>query len=151
MRLWTLNPKYLDSKGLVALWREALLAQKVLNGKTRGYTHHPQLTRFKETCLPQGAIARYLQGVHTEATQRGYHFDETKIAVTGYDGTIVATRGQLEYEWAHLMYKLRDRSPSWFNGIHNISCHDPHPLFTIVPGTVSGWEITKSHRVSSDV
>ncbi|WP_338140756.1 pyrimidine dimer DNA glycosylase/endonuclease V [Candidatus Nitrotoga sp. 1052] len=27
MRLWTLHPCYLDSRGLVALWREALLAQ----------------------------------------------------------------------------------------------------------------------------
>jgi hypothetical protein len=36
MRLWTLHPKYLDARGLVALWREALLAQKVLRGATRG-------------------------------------------------------------------------------------------------------------------
>jgi len=25
MRLWTLHPKYLDARGLVALWREGLL------------------------------------------------------------------------------------------------------------------------------
>ena len=37
MRLWTLHPKYLDPQGLVALWREALLARAVLQGKTRGY------------------------------------------------------------------------------------------------------------------
>ena len=37
MRLWSLRPKYLDSQGLVALWREGLLAQAVLRGKTRGY------------------------------------------------------------------------------------------------------------------
>jgi len=30
MRLWTIHPKYLDRQGLLALWREALLAQKVL-------------------------------------------------------------------------------------------------------------------------
>jgi len=30
MRLWSLHPRYLDAKGLVALWREGLLAQKVL-------------------------------------------------------------------------------------------------------------------------
>jgi len=52
MRLWTLHPKYLDAKGLVALWREALLAQKVLRGKTRGYRHHPQLFRFAKTNNP---------------------------------------------------------------------------------------------------
>lgn len=27
MRLWSLHPRYLDSKGLVALWCEALLAK----------------------------------------------------------------------------------------------------------------------------
>jgi hypothetical protein len=43
MRLWSLHPQYLDPQGLVALWREALLAQAVLRGKTRGYKHHPQL------------------------------------------------------------------------------------------------------------
>jgi hypothetical protein len=37
MQLWTLHPKHLDVRGLVALWREALLAQKILCGATRGY------------------------------------------------------------------------------------------------------------------
>jgi hypothetical protein len=33
MRLWSLHPEYLDANGLVALWREALLAQAFLQGK----------------------------------------------------------------------------------------------------------------------
>ena len=33
MRIWSLHPEYLDSRGLVALWREALLAQAVLRGQ----------------------------------------------------------------------------------------------------------------------
>lgn len=37
MRLWVSHPKYLDCKGLVALWRESLLARKVLKGKTKGW------------------------------------------------------------------------------------------------------------------
>ena len=53
MRLWTLHPRYLDARGLVALWREALLAQKVLRGKTRGYRAHPQLQRFREQADPK--------------------------------------------------------------------------------------------------
>ena len=36
MRLWSLHPRYLDAKGLVALWREGLLAQAVLKGQTKG-------------------------------------------------------------------------------------------------------------------
>jgi len=43
MRIWSLHPKYLDSKGMVALWREALLAKQVLLNKTKGYKNHPQL------------------------------------------------------------------------------------------------------------
>ena len=39
-------------QGLVALWREALLARAVLRGKTRGYRHHPQLHRFRASATP---------------------------------------------------------------------------------------------------
>jgi hypothetical protein len=63
MRLWTLHPKYLDAQGLVALWREGLLAQKVLRGRTRGYRHHPQLARFRAQADPVASIARYLRAV----------------------------------------------------------------------------------------
>jgi hypothetical protein len=68
MRLWSLHPKYLDARGLVALWREGLLAQAVLRGRTNGYVHHPQLERFRAESSPLGAIADYLRGVHGEAT-----------------------------------------------------------------------------------
>ena len=52
MRIWSLHPKYLDTKGLVALWRETLLAKHVLEGKTKGYRNHPQLDRFKKAQNP---------------------------------------------------------------------------------------------------
>ena len=143
MRLWTVHPKYLDSRGLVALWREALLAQAVLKGQTRGYTHHPQLIRFRGAPSPVAAIAAYLQAVHAEAGRRGYRFDATKIAPTGGVEPIETTRGQLDYEWAHLKEKLRMRAPSWLAGIEAISLPDPHPSFRIVPGTVAAWEITQ--------
>lgn len=143
MRLWTLHPKYLDQKGLVALWREALLAQAVLKGQTRGYTRHPQLIRFRQTAAPVASIASYLQEVHTEALRRGYFFDGTKIGPTEGAELIVATSGQLEYEWVHLKEKLRVRAPSLLVNIQSISLPDPHPLFRIVPGIVAGWERLK--------
>jgi hypothetical protein len=34
MRLWSLHPKHLDRQGLLAVWREGLLAQEVLRGET---------------------------------------------------------------------------------------------------------------------
>ena len=77
MRLWTLHPQYLDAAGLVALWREALLARAVLRGQTVGYRHHPQLDRFLASDSPRSAINRYLAAVHSESQARGYRFDRS--------------------------------------------------------------------------
>src|ERR1700754_2700882 len=99
MRLWTVHPKYLDAKGLVALWREALLAQKVLRGKPKGYRHHPQLIRFQAHPKPVAAVEAFLKGVHDEATRRGYAFDGSKIAQIKTTIKINETNGQLLYEW----------------------------------------------------
>lgn len=79
MRLWSLHPSYLDAKGLVAAWREALLAQKILVGATHGYRQHPQLIRFRAQEQPRAAVSAYLRGIHREATSRGYTFDVEKI------------------------------------------------------------------------
>lgn len=149
MRLWTLHPKYLDAKGLVALWREALLAQAVLLGQTRGYTHHPQLARFRAAASPAGAIAAYLRSVQAEAFRRGYQFDKSKIGKARFAGLITATRGQLDYEWAHLKGKLETRAPELLAGIHAVAQPDPHPLFRIEPGPIADWEITSTSRKPS--
>jgi hypothetical protein len=140
MRLWTLHPKYLDAKGLVALWREALLAQKVLRGGTRGYKHHPQLLRFKETKNPPAALATYLESVHAEATRRGYEFDGKKIGRMKFKGKIKETRGQLLYEWKHLKRKLKKRDPKRSKEVLEIKIPMPHPLFKLVAGEVREWE-----------
>ena len=149
MRLWTLHPKYLDPRGLVALWREALLAQAVLKGQTSGYKHHPQLIRFRNTPSPTDSIASYLRGVFDESCRRGYCFDVVKIGSAGTGESIIATRGQLDYEWMHLKKKLRVRAPSWLDRIQTIPRPVAHPLFRIVPGPVADWEITdpKKHPV----
>ncbi|HBG07602.1 MAG: DNA lyase [Geobacteraceae bacterium GWC2_58_44] len=149
MRLWTVHPKYMDSRGLVALWREALLAQAVLQGRTFGYLHHPQLIRFRQSTSPAGSIASYLQGVYSESMLRGYRFDRSKIASTHSAEVMVTTLGQLDYEWAHLKEKLRLRAPSWLAGIESISRPDPHPLFRLVPGPAAEWEVTHQLRVES--
>lgn len=142
MRLWTLHPQYLDSKGLVALWREALLAQKVLQGKTKGYRNHPQLLRFKQTTDPAAALAAYLVAVHEEALRRGYNFDATKIAANRFAGTLPETKGQLLYEWDHLKRKLEQRAPEVYARHLNVKSLAAHPLFQIVEGDVKEWERT---------
>jgi hypothetical protein len=141
MRLWTVHPKYLDAKGLVALWREALLAQKVLRGKTRGYKHHPQLRRFQAHKNPVAALAAFLKAVHDEATRRGYEFDGSKIARHRVTVQLDETDGQLRYEWEHLRQKLKQRAPQLLPALEEIAMPEPHPIFRVVAGEIREWEI----------
>jgi hypothetical protein len=141
MRLWSIHPKYLDAKGLVAAWRETLLAQKVLQGGTRGYTHHPQLERFKKLKDPTTAIASYLEELFKEAKSRGYNFDKGKIGPDRYKGKIPVTVGQIEYEWAHLKKKLWQRDRKRYHSQKSIAMPDPHPLFRIRKGEIEDWEV----------
>src|SRR5664279_1667884 len=110
MRLWSLHSKYLDPQGLVALWREALLAHALLRGETRGYRNHPQLDRFKNHTAPLAAISLYLRAIHAEAEMRGYSFDKGRIKPTRKAVTLTVTSGQMAYEWTHLLAKLKERN-----------------------------------------
>lgn len=140
MRLWSLHPRYLDRQGLVALWREALLARAVLNGQTRGYRHHPQLARFRAQARPAAAIGAYLRSVHEEALVRGYAFDRSKLVDEAGCPAIAVTSGQLDHEWRHLRRKLLGRSPGWLEQWQDIGTPDPHPLFRVEPGPIEAWE-----------
>jgi len=140
MRLWSVHPKYLDSRGLVSLWREGLLAQAVLRDRTNGYRHHPQLQRFRAQPSPLGAIADYLRGVHAEAVSRGYAFTARKISTARASGVIAVTRGQLMYEWSHLMAKLTIRDPELYCRLAHVSRPRSHPSFRVVSGDVETWE-----------
>lgn len=140
MRLWTIHPKHLDAKGLVALWREALLAQKVLQGRTRGYRHHPQLHRFQATRNPAAALASYLAAVHEESARRGYHFDRSKIGRKKFRSKITETKRQLLYEWEHLKTKLAARDTARYQASRSVPMPEHHPLFRLVEGEVREWE-----------
>lgn len=140
MRLWTLHPKYLDARGLTALWREALLARAVLRGATRGYRHHPQLERFRAHRTPLSAINAYLRSVATEALARGYAFDRSKIGPRRGRVRLRATRGQLAHEWRHLLGKLARRSPHLHRRWRREKHPQPNPLFAIKPGAIESWE-----------
>ncbi|MGA7615568.1 MAG: pyrimidine dimer DNA glycosylase/endonuclease V, partial [Thermoanaerobaculia bacterium] len=136
----SIHPQYLDAKGIVALWREALLAQAVLRGETRGYRHHPQLERFRAHARPPSALATYLAEVHAEAVRREYMFDATRIGSGRTKRTIAVTSGQIDYEWRHLMEKLRQRAPELYRKWRRVDSPEVHPLFVIVPGDVESWE-----------
>jgi hypothetical protein len=140
MRLWSLHPSYLDPQGLVALWREALLAQKVLRGQTRGYRHHPQLERFKAHSAPVKAIGAYLGAVQAEAARRGYSFDRSKIRYPNARIRLGVTRGQMDYERRWLLSKLKKRDAARFREFRSEARFRPHPVFRVKPGPVAAWE-----------
>ncbi len=140
MRLWTLHPQYLDPQGLVALWREALLARAVLAGQTRGYRQHPQLERFRSSATPIAAIDSYLASVHAESVRRGYSFDRNKFDAMDTTLRLNATDGQLAYEWQHLLNKLRIRSPALYERWKGLAAPQAHPLFILDKGSVATWE-----------
>lgn len=141
MRIWSLHPKYLDTKGLVALWRETLLAQHVLDGKTSGYRNHPQLNRFKNSKKSTDSINQYLAAVYNESVKRGYNFNKNKINWDFRESTLSVTQGQLKYEFDHLLKKLESRDSVKFQKLCNESEIDAHPLFKIIDGGIEDWEI----------
>lgn len=149
MRLWSLHPKYLDSKGLVALWREGLLAKKVLEGKTRGYRNHPQLVRFRETTDPVVVINWYLHGVVEEAERRGFKFDRKKLRDKLPGKRVTISQGQLGYEMVHLVRKMKTRDQERWVKLRRISKVEPHPVFRVVTGGVAEWERFKIRQKAS--
>lgn len=144
MRLWSLHPSLLDRRGLVACWRESLLAQKVLQGRTKGYRNHPQLTRFRRMVDPVASVGAYLAGLADEADAREFTFNRGLVVVPPSPAApptrMTVTTGQLDHEWAHLLAKTAGRDPAWHD---RLAAADrvPHPLFDVVPGPVEEWEV----------
>ena len=151
MRLWSLHPSYLDAPGLVALWRESLLARAVLKGETRGYIRHPQLERFKAQTDPLAAIEFYLQGIYEESLNRGYHFDARKIGPAPLCATLDVTEGQLRHEWQHLLEKIKHRDGDHYRILRAVDTPQAHPLFKIRAGNIEPWErVKKGGSVNHD-
>ena len=140
MRLWSLHPEYLDAAGLVAVWREGLLARAVLRGRTTGYRSHPQLVRFREAARPVASINTYLAAVCDEADRRGYRFDRTKLGAARTLARLRVSDGQLAHEWRHLLSKLASRRPQLRGRLAAVAKPRAHPLFRVVPGPVAEWE-----------
>ncbi len=143
MRLWSLHPKYLDSKGLVALWREGLLARAVVKGETKGYKNHPQLTRFMDQENPLQSIDSYLMSVYEESKQRSYNFDRNKIGPDFTVSKIKVTRGQIQYEFNHLRSKLKIRDHLKYIELLETNEPDTNPIFVVVEGEIEPWEVVQ--------
>lgn len=142
MRIWSIHPKYLDNIGLVACWRETLLAKHVLLGLTKGYKNHPQLIRFKNSSSPIDYINSYLNEIYLESKNRKYNFDFNKIGNFKNDlEKIKITNKQIEYEFKHLIVKLKARSLKKYDELKNIDIIESNNLFEIIPGEIEDWEI----------
>ncbi|MFI5172285.1 MAG: pyrimidine dimer DNA glycosylase/endonuclease V [Chitinophagales bacterium] len=141
MRIWSIHPKYLDSKGLVALWRETLLAKHVLEGKTKGYIHHPQLNRFRSFHHPLNAINQYLNAVYHEASARDYNFNRKKFKSPGEKIILTVTEKQIEFEFGHLLRKLCERDKTLYKSLKNKKIIESHPIFKIIAGPIEPWEV----------
>lgn len=152
MRLWSLHPRHLDRQGLTGCWRESLLAQAVLAGRTRGYRAHPQLERFRAHAEPIAAVGAYLATIAQEATERGYRFDLTRVDLPPDadvpPAPILVTDGQLALEWKHLLAKLERRSPERWEQARQLHEPEVHPLFEVFPGPVESWEREPDPRES---
>jgi hypothetical protein len=146
MRIWSLHPKYLDKKGLLALWRETFLAKKVLEGKTKGYKNHPQLYRFKKAADPLDCINQYLVAVYQESVKRGYKFERSKIEPDFTATKLTVTSGQLNFERDHLLRKLKIRDPKKYKDLITETRLEPHPLFRVIEGNIEEWEIIRDKK-----
>jgi hypothetical protein len=143
VRIWSINPKYLDTKGLVALWRETLLAKTVLEKNTHGYKNHPQLIRFKNSDNPLHSLDQYLDAVYEESLKRGFHFNKDKFNIHYQKVTLTVTQGQIEYERLHLLRKLKTRDAERYDRLLNETTIQPHRLFSTIEGEIEEWEIVK--------
>lgn len=141
MRIWSIHPKYLDSKGLVALWRETLLAKRVLEGQTKGYRNHPQLDRFRKSDHPLGRINQYLSEVYEESLARRYRFDRGKVDWNFETSTMEVTSGQINFETEHLLKKLQMRDTNRYEQLLQTTLVEPHPMFLVVNGGIESWEM----------
>ena len=141
VRIWSIHPQYLDAKGLVALWRETLLAKNVLEEKTKGYRNHPQLDRFKKHENGLEAIHFYLSEIYQEAQRRDYHFSAEKFLKPKNNIPRIAVQaGQIAFERKHLLNKLKLRDLALYQQWMKEEKWELHPLFEVVQGGIEDWE-----------
>lgn len=145
MRLWSIHPKYLDKHGLISLWREALLVQKILTGEVNAYNGNAQVERFRNYDNPVKAIGSYLSYIAVEGSKRGYKLSHEKILYPGFEQDLTpVSNGQLIFEMQHLRNKLKIRDKAKCAEIKKISAIEANPLFDLTLGGIMDWEKSKT-------
>ena len=132
MSLCTIHPKYLDKQGLISLWREGLLAQKVLNGEVNIQLNSPLWEKLKKSQNPLRAIGAYLSFVAAEGARRGYKFSHEKILYPNFESYEIKVKPQdLIFEMTHLRNKLKMRDQHKWDEISKVSEVSPHPFIRL--------------------
>lgn len=156
MRLWSLHPRYLDRMGLLGLWREALLAKKLVYGQLHAvsdvgkkYLNHSHLRRFDREHAVPFRIMHYLREVYREGIRRGYKFNRELTLWHGdwdgglADGGIKVTVDQLKFELLLLKERVYTRDRAWFDEqLHNLVelIPEPNPVFRLIWGPREEWD-----------
>ncbi len=90
---------------------------------------------------PVSGISSYLEYVAQEADRRNYNFNRAKISKKARSKKISVTNAQLDYEFEHLLGKLKVREPSLYHEVKKVDEIQIHPLFFRVEGEIESWEI----------
>lgn len=148
MRLWSIHPKYLDSKRLVTQWREALLCRAILDGKTKGYKEHPHFLRVKSHSQPYYFINSFLYVIWEEGKQRKFQFDKSKLMenlVQKYEEPLQlmeVTEGQVQYEFDFLQKKFGEFHIQYIKNLQNFNDFgiEVNPCFIKIFGDIMNFE-----------
>jgi hypothetical protein len=89
-------------------------------------------------------IGNYLLGLYSEANNREYQFDKSKIRYYREDNieTIKVTSKQIEYEFELLKWKLKKRDMKKFDSIKNVRNPKINGVFEKRDGDIENWEKT---------
>lgn len=149
MRLWSLNPKYLDPLGLSRNYFEGLRGYNTLIGLTKIWKNHSQLIRFKKYD-PIPYLSFYLQNVLEEAIRRDLDWTTQSILkpiTNDYTQSMSVTEGQIEYEINWLHHKMKNRQKVHQKYIDLLESErnnvELNPIFYKVSGDIEFWEKIK--------
>lgn len=143
MRIWSIHPVNLDTKGLCGAWRELLGAIKSCDPSV-GYSRHSQLIRWRNATdsieMMRNALAHYGLTLYQEAKRRKYHFNVNKLKpyLIAPKPILPVNVGQFEYEWEFLRKKCLTRNPDWV-----MIKKEVNPMFVLRDGGIEPWEHIK--------
>ncbi len=137
MKLWSLHPRHMDHTRLLALWRTALAARDIIEGRASDYRVDRSIYRFMGRLDSDRAINTYIYYIWLEAKGRGYRFareEALKKELIDTEIKIPVTSGQLLFEAWKLLTKISQTNPDWISRLAIEKCFEANPVFRVVEG-----------------